>query len=651
MFEQIRSNKTGNRFTLRAVKLFNDGALGSWGSSMWNDYADKAGETGLLLIDEQELKPLVSYWLTREWQVCTHAIGDRANTLTLDAYEAFLLSHKDVTDRRPRIEHAQLLRPTDIRRFRALGVIASMQPTHCTSDMGYVETRIGSERAANGAYAWSSLLQQNASLALGSDFPVELPDPLLGIYSAITRLDANATSPHGSSGWYPHERLTRRQALQGFTRDVSFAQFEEHVSGTISVGKRADFTLLDRNILDEGRVSPLSLRNARIDATFIDGKVVYDGVAAAFMESRRSLQLAALTRNPVLGLRHVILHIVDFGHAAEFSFLAGFVVAIVLSAFLSGVRLGAGEAYEQLSTLALNVRKPTTAWLNMGHWTSQLHLPDGELDLPTACDNLARELFERAKISTGRNILDVGCGSGDSSILLQRLAQPSVLHAVTSLGSQARYTASRLEALPDLSGDVRVWAEPINEWLQRTEGKASSVQYDVVLALDCAYHFRSRTDFIRLASRRLKPGGVLAFVDLLHSWPPPHDVETIGDAVPWPTQAPSIISWCQHRLNCLLLSAPIGNFWSVDRYTDELVHAGGFEHDAIDITDITGHVFPGFARYLEHFGKGGESWRGGTAAMRFSLGQFADIVARWGRGGNRGLVRCCIVIAKKSLEH
>ncbi|KAJ1019916.1 hypothetical protein NDA16_004197 [Ustilago loliicola] len=270
-------------FTLCAVKLFNDGALGSWGSAMWEDYSDKPGERGLLLIPEQELPGLVEYWLEKGWQVCTHAIGDRANTLTLDAYEKYLRSHPEIaaSSLRPRVEHAQLMKPSDLERFAQLSVIASMQPTHCTSDMGYVESRIGHERAAHGAYAWSSLLNANASLALGSDFPVELPDPLHGIYSSITRLDADGNSPHGHGGWFPHERLTRREALKGFTRDAAFAQFEEDVAGSIVVGKRADFTLLDRNILDEDNVTPAMLRSAQVDATFVGGRVAFNRFTAA----------------------------------------------------------------------------------------------------------------------------------------------------------------------------------------------------------------------------------------------------------------------------------------------------------------------------------------------------------------------------------
>ncbi len=187
--EQVRPAAGGREdqmFTLRAVKLFNDGALGSWGSAMWEDYSDKSGERGLLLIPEQELPSLIEYWLERGWQVCTHAIGDRANTLTLDAYEAYLRSHPDVkpSSLRPRIEHAQLIKPSDLGRFADLRVIASMQPTHCTSDMATLRSvsaasehpleRIHGNRSSmrtlvwllDPTSQWSSLMFSTASTLL-----------------------------------------------------------------------------------------------------------------------------------------------------------------------------------------------------------------------------------------------------------------------------------------------------------------------------------------------------------------------------------------------------------------------------------------------------------------------------------------------------
>ncbi|PWY98913.1 hypothetical protein BCV70DRAFT_192949 [Testicularia cyperi] len=655
-----RSRDGHGRFTLRAVKLFNDGALGSWGSAMWEDYADKPGERGLLLIREEELKSVVSYWLERGWQVGTHAIGDRANTLTLDAYEAYLAAHPGDSDLRPRVEHAQLLRPADFGRFAELGVIASVQPTHCTSDMGYVESRLGYERAAAEAYPWKSLVGRNASVALGSDFPVELPDPLHGMYSSITRLDPHGDSPHGPGGWFPHERLTRRQALKGFTQDVSFAQFEESISGTIAVGKRADLTVLDRNILDEDRVSALSLRNARVDATIIDGRVVYDrlqsksapiGSLVARLTEWYSASVARVRGRVVRALQHYPL---------AMGWMAGVLSTVLLLALLlisqwSGSWRGDTDPdiYRNLSALALNVRRPLTVWMNMGLWRSQEDLADEDLDLSTACKALAEKLYARAAVKPESNILDVGCGSGDSTLLLNDTYRPKVLHAVTYLDAEARVAASRIESHLAYSGTgkadsgVKVWAGDVNRWFQgRT---ANDETYDYILALDCAYHFADRAQFIRLASARLNSGGTLAFVDALASWPAPTSKALLGPPrVPYPRKKPGWVASLRHRINCMSLSVSIRNLWSIDRYVEELCIQGGFKSDSVQIEDITADTFVGFARFLRQVSGPDSGWRGGGPVMRLALGQFADVVERWGAGGDEGMLRYCVIVAQKA---
>ncbi|KDN39829.1 amidohydrolase 3 [Tilletiaria anomala UBC 951] len=265
----------GGRLTARTIKLFADGALGSWGSAMWEEYSDRPGEKGLLLMKEAEIKPTIQNWMQRGFQVGVHCIGDRANTLVLDAYES-ILSDMNGTDHRPRIEHAQLLRQSDISRFSKLGVIASQQPVHCTSDMGYVESRLGkgSERA-RGAYPWRSLLGHGARIALGSDFPVELPDVLHGFYSAITRAWPDGSSPAGANeGWHENETLSRGQALRGFTIDAAYAQFEEQSAGTLTPGKRADFVILDTDIMDP-TIPTVQVRNAKTLATIIDAATAW----------------------------------------------------------------------------------------------------------------------------------------------------------------------------------------------------------------------------------------------------------------------------------------------------------------------------------------------------------------------------------------
>ncbi|SPO25995.1 uncharacterized protein UTRI_02269 [Ustilago trichophora] len=648
--ERTAGGRGENMFTLRAVKLFNDGALGSWGSAMWDDYSDKPGEQGLLLIPEQELPSLVEYWLERGWQVCTHAIGDRANTLTLDAYQSYLSSRPSIVGHtlRPRVEHAQLMQPSDLDRFAPLGVIASMQPTHCTSDMGYVESRIGRSRASNGAYAWKSLLSANASLALGSDFPVELPDPLHGIYSSITRLDADGNSPHGHEGWFPHERLSRREALKGFTQDAAYAQFEEDIAGSISIGKRADFTLLDRNILDETKISPAMVRNAQVDATFVGGKVAFDRLAAAALGSPQQGTSSFAARLTAAGHKFALSILAFF--PSTFDCASTIWVALLFGVLLLFLASSEREPYQTLSCLALNVRTPTTAWMNMGYWSPQLSR--SQLDFPLACQTLAEQLYAAAGVKPGMKVLDVGCGAGQSSLFLLEEYKPKVLHAVTSLREEAAFAAERLqdrlreEEKADEGTQVKVWAQDVLEWLKNGEGDGET--YDVILALDCAFHFSDRAEYIRLAAKRLKAGGRLAFVDLLSAYPTPSAIPSTSIQLgnpPYPSEAPSLTHRLKHSFTCLLASVQPANLWPVDRYFSILRKDGDFKADEIKMRDITGDVFPGFARFLHGFATEGAAWRGGGWAMRKGLGAFSNVVKDWSEEG--GLVRMFIVVAQK----
>lgn len=263
----------GDRFSLRACKVYADGAMGSRGAWLLEPYQDRPTDdngmpySGLAVTDPREIEALARHALDRGYQVCTHAIGDRANREVLDAYER-ALADRNADVARFRVEHAQLLHPDDIARFAALGVIASVQPTHCTSDMRWVEDRVGPARA-DGAYAWQSLARSGARLALGSDFPVESHNPFLGFYAAVTRLDASG-SPGG--GWRPAERLTREQALRGMTIDAAFAAFDEHRLGSIEPGKRADFILVDRDVLT---CPEADIPATRVLQTWIDGERVF----------------------------------------------------------------------------------------------------------------------------------------------------------------------------------------------------------------------------------------------------------------------------------------------------------------------------------------------------------------------------------------
>jgi len=200
-------------------------------------------------------------------QVATHAIGDRGNRIVLDTY-ARVLGDQARSDHRWRIEHAQVVALEDIPRFAQLGVIASMQPTHATSDMGWAQDRVGPERI-RGAYAWRRMLAAGVPLALGSDFPVEQVDPRLGLHAAVTRQD-RAGQP--SAGWLPEQRLTAAEALRGFTSDAAWAGHDERRVGRLQPGMRADFVVLDRDPLD---VPPQELADLQVRSTWVDGRPVY----------------------------------------------------------------------------------------------------------------------------------------------------------------------------------------------------------------------------------------------------------------------------------------------------------------------------------------------------------------------------------------
>jgi len=256
------------RLQMRTVKLYADGALGSRGAAMLQDYTDDHGNRGLELMSPEAMNTAVAKAKRCGVQVATHAIGDRGNRNVLDAY-ARALGNDASGDHRWRIEHAQVLAPEDLPRLAQLHVIASMQPTHATSDMPWAEDRVGPKRIV-GAYAWRQLRDSGARLALGSDFPVESVDPRLGLYSAVSRADAQGL-PVG--GWYPDEKLTAFEALRGFTLDAAFAGFAEHEVGSLEVGKRADFVVLEEDPL---AVPTAGLRTLTVDATYVDGKPVFE---------------------------------------------------------------------------------------------------------------------------------------------------------------------------------------------------------------------------------------------------------------------------------------------------------------------------------------------------------------------------------------
>lgn len=261
----------GGRLQMRAVKLYVDGALGSRGAALNADYSDDPGNRGLFVTSPEDFRRAVVKAKGCGVQVATHAIGDRGNRLVLDTY-AEVLGDAAASDHRWRVEHAQIVDPADIARFARLHVIASMQPTHATSDMPWAEARLGRERLA-GAYAWRRFVEAGVPLALGSDFPVEQVSPLLGLYAAVTRQDLDGKP---RSGWLPAQRLSLAEAVRGFTTGAAFAEFAESQIGNIAVGRKADFTVLSA---DPFAIDARGIPRDRIEATVVDGTVVFGGFA------------------------------------------------------------------------------------------------------------------------------------------------------------------------------------------------------------------------------------------------------------------------------------------------------------------------------------------------------------------------------------
>ena len=233
-----------------ALKLWLDGALGSRGAALHSPYCDDPANRGLVLIPPEELERLLGDARARGFQACVHAIGDRANTLALDAMEKI-----GVAGRRFRVEHAQILTPADIPRFAQLGVIPSMQQTHCTSDMRWAGERLGVDRLP-GAYAWRSLLGTGTIIAGGSDFPVEDPNPFHGLHAAITRRPLSGDDP----GWQPEQRMTRAEAVRSFTSWNAWAAGQEAELGSLERGKRADLVVLSDDVMtcDETKIKDIT---------------------------------------------------------------------------------------------------------------------------------------------------------------------------------------------------------------------------------------------------------------------------------------------------------------------------------------------------------------------------------------------------------
>ncbi|HVE70877.1 MAG TPA: amidohydrolase [Thermoanaerobaculia bacterium] len=255
----------GGRLTVRSVKLYADGALGSRGAALLEPYTDDPGNSGLMIAKPEHIEDVARRGRAAGFQINTHAIGDRGVRNVIDSY-----ARAGVTpNERYRVEHLQVIAPSDVPKLIERGIIASMQPTHATSDMYWAEARLGPERV-KGAYAWRTILDARGRLALGSDFPVEEVNPFFGVYAAVTRQDQE-DKPAG--GWYPAQRLTLAEAIRGFTSDAAYAAFEEKSRGTIEVGKLADFTIVG----DDLYATPSAdLYKAKVRFTVVAGEIVYD---------------------------------------------------------------------------------------------------------------------------------------------------------------------------------------------------------------------------------------------------------------------------------------------------------------------------------------------------------------------------------------
>ena len=258
-------------YALRSVKLYSDGALGSRGAALIKPYSDEPHSHGLLFFNMAQMDAKMAKAMRKGYQVNVHAIGDAGNRQILDIYKKELgvpKSGKGGANARHRIEHAQVVTLDDIPRFKTLGIIPSMQPTHATSDKNMAETRVGPERI-KGAYAWRSFLHQGSRIACGSDFPVEAPNPFFGIHAAVTRQDAQGQPV---AGWYPNQAMSLKEAFRCFTLDAAYAGHQENSLGSLEAGKQADFIVIDRDLF---RMPTYDIHKTGVLETWVAGKQVF----------------------------------------------------------------------------------------------------------------------------------------------------------------------------------------------------------------------------------------------------------------------------------------------------------------------------------------------------------------------------------------
>jgi predicted amidohydrolase YtcJ len=275
-FDQGPIADYGNRhLAVRAIKITADGALGSRGAALLEPYSDEAGNTGLLTTPPDQVYAQTLAASKAGFQTCIHAIGDRANRIVMDTFERVQKEVPGSRALRMRNEHAQILDATEIPRFGKLNVIASMQSTHATSDLPWAPARLGPQRIEEGAYVWQKVMKSGGILANGSDFPVEEPNPMLGIYAAITRQDESGNPPNA---WQPDERMSREETLKSFTINGAYAAHAEKDLGSLTPGKLADLVVLSKDVMT---VPAKEILTTTVTTTVIGGKVVHEGKAGS----------------------------------------------------------------------------------------------------------------------------------------------------------------------------------------------------------------------------------------------------------------------------------------------------------------------------------------------------------------------------------
>ncbi len=265
--DRYRTTDVGqNHLAIRAMKRYMDGALGSRGAWLLAPYTDKPDSSGLNLEDPADIRAAAELAIAHNYQLCVHAIGDRANREVLNIYESVFREHPEKKDLRWRIEHAQHIDPADIPRFGKLGVIAAMQAIHCTSDASFVPLRLGAKRSEEGAYVWQKLMKSGAVVGNGTDTPVEDVSPIACYYASVTRRLKDGST------FYPDQRMSREEGLRAYTWNNAYAAFEEKLKGSLEVGKLADVTVLSKDILT---IPDDQILATDVKYTIVGGKVMF----------------------------------------------------------------------------------------------------------------------------------------------------------------------------------------------------------------------------------------------------------------------------------------------------------------------------------------------------------------------------------------